>query len=34
MRFPFLPFLFVLLIFVVLALHNYRRLYMEVPDVL
>ena len=30
----FLPFLFVLLIFVVLALHNYRRLYMEVPDVL
>ena len=30
----FLPFLFVLLIFVVLALHNYHRLYMEVPDVL
>ena len=27
-------FLFVLLIFVVLALHNYHRLYMEVPDVL
>jgi len=24
----------VLLIFVVLALHNYHRLYMEVPDVL
>ena len=30
----FLPFLFVLLSFVVLALHNYHRLYMEVPDVL
>lgn len=30
----FLPFLFVLMIFVVLALHNYHRLYMEVPDVL
>ena len=28
----FLPFLFVLLIFVVLALHNYHRLYMEVPE--
>ena len=30
----FLPFLAVLLVVVILALHNYRRLYTEVPDVI
>ncbi|MCH9275494.1 ABC transporter permease [Bifidobacterium amazonense] len=30
----FLPFLAMLLVFVLLALHNYGRLYTEVPDVL
>ena len=30
----FIPFLIVLALFVFLAVHNYRRLYMEVPDVI